>query len=105
CSGEGREKTVVRCVARGRRRSALRDQVRPRRLRCLLLSLPSNRGERSLRNLTADHGSHIEQFGKKRVLEGTLEESHPARTPGAALVADDSLDRFQVPKAPELETL
>src|SRR6185437_10997437 len=66
---------------------------------------PSGRGlaRRVTRRLRTDHRAHVDQLGKERMLERATQESDAGRSAGSRLVADDALDGFHVPEAPQLE--
>ena len=50
-----------------------------------------------------ERGAHLEQFREEGQLQRLLQEGHARAAAGAALVADDALDRLHVPETPELE--
>src|SRR5678816_3502855 len=52
-----------------------------------------------------DDRPYFQQLRKERQLQRLLQERNAGRTAGAALVADDALDRLHVAEAPELEAL
>src|SRR6185437_1685053 len=72
------------------RRSARESRARP--------GIERRAGRREL------HGrADLPELGKELELERLREVGHPARAPGAGLVADDPLHRLQVMAAPQLK--
>src|SRR3954471_6796439 len=90
--------------------SAVRSGGRPRDW--VAREISSRASERAKRGQTlafsqasSNTGADFNQLREKRDLERLSQEGDPGRAAGAALEADDALDRLHVAEAPELEVL